>query len=149
MEFISAGGSWCSVAEVGKRVRLGYVQSECLEREQAESITVWQAQSPPPAQTRPEPEPVQRADAISEKRATREEIEQEVDRVLATRLNAVRPENDSGQGALPFGFNDQTSFLFLPTFGAPFTPFHRIAPNRAPCIIPRVQMRPGHSFRRR
>ncbi len=86
LEFIGAGGAWCSVAEPGKRVRLGYVQSECLEREQTESVTVWQAQSPP-AQTMPETEPVQRTDTPSQKRPTREEIEQEVDRVLASRLN--------------------------------------------------------------
>ena len=147
LEFIGAGGAWCSVAEPGKRVRLGYVQSECLEREQTESVTVWQAQSPP-AQTRPETEPVQRTDAPSQKRPTREEIEQEVDRVLASRLNKLQPVNDSGQMVLrePFGFDDRTSFLFLPRFGGPFNfPFLHVAPR----VTATVRMRPSHILRRR
>ena len=146
LEFIGAGGAWCSVAEPGKRVRLGYVQSECLEREQTESVTVWQAQSPP-AQTRPDTEPVQRADRTTEKRPTRDEIEQEVDRVLASRLNALLPASDSGQTALrePFWF-DQSSFFFLPRFGRPLNfPSHQIAPR----VTGSVQIRPSHIMRRR
>jgi len=147
LEFICASGAWCSVAEPGKRVRLGYAQSECLEREQTESFTLWEAQSPL-AQTRPDTEPVQRADRATEKLPTREEIEQEVDRVLASRLNALQLANDSGQRTLrePFGFDDQTSFVFLPRFGGPFNfPFHHIAPR----VTATVQMRPSHIFRRR
>jgi hypothetical protein len=145
LEFISAGGAWCSVAEPGKRVRLGYAQSECLEREQTESFTVWQAQSPP-AQTRPDTEPTQRTDTASQKRPTREEIEQEVDRVLASRLNALLPANDYSQTTLrePFWF-DRTSFVSLPRFGVPFNGFHHIAPR----ITSTMQMRPGHISRRR
>jgi hypothetical protein len=146
LEFIGAGGAWCSVTEPGKRVRLGYVQSECLERKQPESVTVWQAQSPP-AQTRPDTEPVQRADSTAEKRPTRDEIEQEVDRVLASRLNALLPASDSGQTAPrePFWF-DQSSFFFLPGFGKPLNfPFHHIAPR----VTGSVQIRPGHIMRRR
>ena len=82
LEFIGAGGAWCSVAEPGKRARLGFVESECLEREQTESFTVWQAQSPP-APTRLDTEPLQRTDTTTQKRPRKEEIEQEADRVLA------------------------------------------------------------------
>jgi hypothetical protein len=146
LEFIGAYGAWCSVAEPGKRVRLGFVKSECLEREQTESPTVWQAQLPP-AQTRPDPEPVQRAETPSQKHPTKEEIEQEVDRVLASRLKALAPANGSGQTTLrePFGFDYPTSFFFLPRFGAPFKSFRHVTP----CVTPSVQMRPHHVFRRR
>ena len=148
LEFIGAGGAWCSVAEPGKRVRLGYAQSECLEREQTESFTVWQAQSPP-AQTRPETEVVQRTDTASQKHPTREEIEQEVDRALASRLNALLPANDYSQTALrePFWFDrfDKTSLVFLPRFGVPFNFFHHIAPR----VTSSVQTRPSHILRRR
>lgn len=146
LEFIGADGAWCSVAEPSKRVRLGFVESECLEREQTESFTVWQAQSPP-AQTRLDTEPLQRTDTTTQKRPTKEEIEQEVDRVLASRLNALLPANDSGQTALrePFGFDDRTSFIFLPRFGVPFNFLYHTAPR----ITPTVQMRPSHSLRRR
>ena len=146
LEFISAEGAWCSVAEPGKRARLGYVQSECLEREQPESVTQWQAQSPS-AQTRPDTEPLQRTDTASQKHPTREEIEQEVDRVLASRLKALQPANDSGQTASrePFGFDDRTSFVFLPRFGVPFNFLH----HTASCVTPSVQMRPSRFSRRR
>ena len=148
LEFISAAGAWCSVAEPGKRVRLGYVESECLEREQEESVTVWQAQSSP-TETRQDLERAQRADVTIEKRATREEIEQEVDRAVALRLKALQLANETPVQMVqqePFGFDDRTSFLFLPRFGAPFNfPFHRIAPRATSS----VQMRPSHILRRR
>jgi len=146
LEFIGAGGAWCSVAEPGKRVRLGYVQSECLEREQPQSFTVWQAQSTP-ALTRPDAEPVQRTGTTSEKGPTREEVEQEVDRVLASRLNALLPANAYGQTVLrePLGFDDRTSFVFLPRFGMPFNFFHHIAPR----ITSTLQIGPSHISRRR
>ncbi len=146
LEFIGAYGAWCSVAEPGKRARLGLVKSECLEREQTEAVPVWQAQLPP-AQTRPDSEPAQRAETPSQKHPTKEEIEQEVDRVLASRLNALAPAKDSGQTILsePFGFVDHASFAFLPRFGAPFKFFR----HAAPCVTPSVQMRPRHVFGRR
>ena len=148
LEFIGAGGAWCSVAESGKRVRLGYVQSECLEREQTESVTVWQAQSPP-AQTRPETEPVQRTDTPSQKRPTREEIEQEVDRVVASRLKALQLANETPVQMVqrePFGVDEGISFAFLPRFGfgVPINVFRHVTPRIPPC----AQMR-SHISRRR
>lgn len=146
LEFIGAGGAWCSVAELGKRVRLGYVQSECLEREQTQSFTIWQAQSMP-ALTRSDVEPVQRTGPTSEKRLTREEIEEEVDRVLASRLNSLVSANDYTQTTQreTFGFDDRTSFVFLPRFGLPFNFFHHAAPR----VTSTVQVRPSHTSRRR
>jgi len=147
LEFISAGGAWCSVAEPGKWVRLGYVDSECLGREPTESYTVWQTQSPP-SQTRPATEVVPRTDTASQKYPTREEIEREVDRALASRLNALLPANDYSQTAIrePFWFDrfDQTSLAFLPRFGVPFNFFQHIVPR-----VTSVQIRPSHMLRRR
>ena len=146
LEFIGSDGAWCSVAEPGKRVRLGFVESECLEREQTESFTRWQAQLTP-AQTRTDTEPVRRAEPPSQKQPAKEEIEQEVDRVLASRLNALLPANDYSQTVSrePLGFDDRTSFFFLPRFGVPFNFLH----HTAPCVTPSVQMRPGRFSRRR
>jgi hypothetical protein len=147
LEFISAGGAWCSVTELGKRVRLGYVNSECLERKQTESVTVWQAQLPPRVMM-PGPEPAQRTDVTAEKHPTREEIEQEVDRVVASRLKALQLANENPVQMVqrePFGFVDGTSFVFLPRLGVPFNFFHHIPPR----INPSVQIRPSHISRRR
>jgi len=148
LEFISAGGNWCSVAEPGKRGRLGYVQSGCLERDQTESFTRWEAQSQP-TQTRPDTEPAQRADRTTEKQVTREVIEQEVDRVVASRLKALQLANETPVQMVqpePFGFDDRTSFLFLPRFGVPFNfPFDHIAPR----VTSSVRIRPSRIVRRR
>ncbi len=148
LEFISADGAWCSISEPGSRMRWGYVPSACLEREETDPVTKWEAKSLPPSETRPNSEPAQHTNITTQQRPTREEIEREVDRVLAARLNALLPANDFGQTTLrePFGFNEQSSFLFLPRFGMPFNFFqHRIAPR----ITSSVQIRPSHIFRRR
>jgi hypothetical protein len=154
LEIISAGGTWCLVSEPGKRQRPGYAPSECLDREQTESITHWDAQSPPD-HTRPDTEPVQLADRTTEKRATREEIEQEVDRAVASRLKALQLTNETPLQVVQrdaLGFDDRTSFLFLPgfgflpRFGVPFNfPFRHIAPS----VTSRVQIRPNQFLRRR
>ena len=152
LEFISAGGAWSSVRETGKRMRLGYAQSDCLEREQTDQVTKWEAQSLP-SETPPNPEPTQHIDITVEKRPTREEIEREIDRALGAKLNALLPANDSGQTDLrePLWLDDRTSFLFLPGFGVPFDfSNRRIAPRSiTPRIPASVQIRPGHIFRRR
>lgn len=152
LEFISSGGAWSSVREIGKRMRLGYVQSECLEREQTDQITKWEAQSLP-SETTPNPEPAQHIDITVEKRPTTEEIEREVDRALGAKLNALLPANDPGQTELrePLWLDDRTSLLFLPGLGVPFDFSHRrFAPHGiTPRVPSSVQIRPGHNFRRR
>jgi hypothetical protein len=157
LEFITAGGVWSSVRETGKRMRLGYVRSDCLERDQTDEVTKWETQSLPP-ETTPNPQPAQHIDIAMERRPTREEIEREVDRALGARLDALLPPNDSRQTEPrePLWLDDRTSFLFLPGFGVPFDFSHRsiahhsIAPRSIPPHIPSaVQIRPSHIFRRR
>jgi len=160
MEFISADGAWCLIAGV-RRMRLGYIQSECLDREQPRSFTQWQVQSPP-VQTTTETEPTKRTEAETQKRPTKEEIEEEVDRVLASRLRGLPAANDPGQTVFrePFGFDqivgfqsfcnprcfeDRARFGFSPRLTAPFRFFGGIGPS----ITAHVQMRPSHISRRR
>lgn len=157
LEFITSGGVWSSVREIGKRMRLGYVRSDCLERDQTDQVTKWETQSLPP-ETTPHPQPAQHIDIAVERRPTREEIEREVDRALGAKLDALLPPNDSGQTELrePLWLDDRTSFPFLPGFGVPFDFTHRniahrnIGPRSIPPHIPSaVQIRPSHIFRRR
>jgi hypothetical protein len=157
LEFITAGGTWSSVREGGKRMRLGYVRSDCLEREQPDKVTQWEAQYLPPEATS-KPDPAQHIDIAVEKRPTREEIEREVDRALGAKLNALPPANDTRQTELsePLWLDGGTSFLFSPGFAVPFGFSHRgiahrsIVPRSIPPHIPStVQIRPSHIFRRR
>src|SRR5215470_2758489 len=50
LEIVGSDGAWSLVREQGQRVRLGYVQSECLDGERPISHATWQ---PPPPAVRP------------------------------------------------------------------------------------------------
>jgi hypothetical protein len=167
LEIIGSSGSWSSVTSPGKRVRLGYVQSGCLKRKQQEPVIRWEAQSIPPAEMRPRPEPALAADIAGQKAPTREEIELEIDRRVAARLNALSsptgiPQTESPE---PLWLGDRASFTFLPGFGGvPLSFFprrfpHRITPfptnpapfsrSLVPPFIPSVQIHPGRMLRRK
>lgn len=126
LEIIGSDGSWSIITEPGKRRRLGHVQSDCLEREQFRPPVG--ARSLPPSETRPMPELIQGPGITAQKAPTKEEIEREVDRAVALRLNALMTETGTHQTATPTPpwVADGASFLFVPGFSRPFNFFpHR------------------------
>lgn len=155
LEIIGSDGSWSIVTEPGKRRRLGHVQSDCLEREQFRPPVGWEARSLPPSERRPMPELIQGPGITAQKGPTKEEIEREVDRAVALRLNALMSETGTQQTATPAPpwFADGASFLFVPGFSRPFNFFpHRpthFPRSLVPHFTPSVQIRSGSSFRRR
>lgn len=167
LEIIGSSGSWSSVMSPGMRVRLGYVQSGCLKRKQQEPVIRWEAQSIPPAEIRPRPESALAGDIAVQKPPTREEIELEIDRRVASRLNALMSATGVSQTELPepLLLGDRASFTFVPGFGGvPFSFFPRRFPHSmtpfptnpapfprslVPRFIPSVQIHPGRMLRRK
>ena len=156
LEIIGSNGSWSSVRSPGKRVRLGYVQSGCLERTQREPLIRWEAQSIPPIEMRPPPESVRATDIAVQKPPTREEIEREIDLRVASRLNALMSATGTAQAAPPepLWWGDRASFTFVPRFGGvPFSFFPRgpspFPHGLVPRFIPSVRIHPGRISRRK
>ena len=166
LEIIGSSGSWSSVRSPGGRERLGFVRSGCLRRRH-KPVIQWEAQSITPAEMRPRPESAQAADISRQKAPTREEIELEIDRRVAARLNALISPTGISQteSPEPLWLGDRASFPFVPGFGGvpfgffprrfphsmmPFptnpSPFHR---SLGPRFIPSVQIHPGSTTPRK
>jgi len=135
LEIVGSDPPWSLVRQDGRKVRLGFVQSECLETNEPPSFTKWQSQSPRPGPSSPPDFGLRSTEPLAARPLTREEIDDEVERAVAAALSRM----------LSAASIDQNQAAGDTTFRSPdlvFVPFQTgTFFNQSPFFLPRPVLR--------
>jgi hypothetical protein len=135
LEIVGSDPPWSLVRQEGRKVRLGFVQSECLETTEPPSFTKWQSQSPRPRLSSTPDSDLRSTEPPAARPLTREEIDEEVQRAVAAALSRMlsAASIDQNQPAGNMAFESQ-DLVFVPFQTGPFL-------NQGPFFLPRPLLR--------
>jgi hypothetical protein len=151
LEIVGSDQPWSLVRQEGRRVRLGFMQSDCLERAEPVSMSKWQSQSPGATVSSLPDSDLRSREPLTASPLTREEIDQEIERAVTATLSRILSGSGTDQtpvtGDTAFE-NQELLFVPFPTAGI-WDPFFSRRPvlrfNRFGRVFPLTDI--GPSFR--
>jgi len=149
LQIVGSDQPWSLVRQEGRRVRLGFVQSDCLEGAEPVSMSKWQSQSPGATVSSIPDSDLRSREPQAASPLTREEIDQEVERAVTATLSRMLSGagTDQRAGTADTAFeNQQVLFVPFPTAGI-WDPFFLRRPglrfNRFGRFVPLTEIGPS------